>query len=463
MHQHSEAHQHDAAHRHDKAHQHDAAHQHDEAHQHDATHQHDEAHQHDAAHQHDEAHQHDAAHQHDEAHQHDASHQHSEEEEHDPHAHAHTHGGGGEQESIVVQVDPHSRHILAMQTEEVPAAALALVNSLYGRLTVPDHAMETYSLPCAGRITLHVKSAQKVHRGDILYTVESPALSEQLAEQQKTQANLARCEEELHSMQARIARLEGVGARNSDLEEQLRFKQAEERQLHRELDTAQARLRMLAMGAEQGEREGRPALIIRAHADGTVRNVGVTQGSWGEQGAPVITMSNPAAMEITASLYSGDVPRISDIRALIPVGRENIAVGGTWRLDEQIDPDRQTRTLYFTPDTLPEGVNAGQLCRLDLYDAPAEANIVSIPDSALVKVGVDDVVFVEVAENAYAMVRVRAGASRRGMTPVSGLTPGQKIVVRGGYELKYILPGEGQKKKAGHFHADGKFHEGEDH
>ena len=79
------------------------------------------------------------------------------------------------------------------------------------------------------------------------------------------------------------------------------------------------------------------------------------------------------------------------------------------------------------------------------------------------RVGLDDVVFAEVGEGRYAMLKVHAGTSRRGMTPVKGLMPGQRIVVKGGYELKYILPGEGQKKAAGHFHADGKFHEGEDH
>ena len=71
--------------------------------------------------------------------------------------------------------------------------------------------------------------------------------------------------------------------------------------------------------------------------------------------------------------------------------------------------------------------------------------------------------YMEIGEGKFAMVKVHAGTSRRGMTPVSGLTPGQKIVVKGGYELKYIIPGDGDKKKAGHFHADGVFHEGEDH
>ena len=63
----------------------------------------------------------------------------------------------------------------------------------------------------------------------------------------------------------------------------------------------------------------------------------------------------------------------------------------------------------------------------------------------------------------FVMKKVETLPSRQGKTPVKGLMPGQTIVTKGGYELKYILPtGEaGSKKAAGHFHADGQFHEGE--
>lgn len=396
------------------------------------------------------------SHEDDPGHREDAQeHLHAHEE--DIHAEA-SHG----QDLVVVQADARSRHILNMQIETVPETSLALTHSLYGYLTVPDHALSTYALPCAGRITLQVKSAQQVKKGDVLYILESPALTELLAGQQKIRASLVRCEVEIEAMEARLSRLASVGAHSGELEEQLKFKRAEREQLQQELAAGESLVKTLSMGAERVEKEGSTSLLVRAREAGTVRNVGVTQGSWGEQGAPVITMSNLEAMEIVATLYAADLPAISEVRATIPVGRENISVRGSWRLAEQPDPQKQTRALYFTPDSLPAGVQAGKLCRLDLYAEGEGQNTVSVPDSAVVKVGVDDVVFVEVEEGRYAMAKVQAGLSRRGMVPLTGLHPGQRIVVKGGYELKYILPGEGQKQKAGHFHADGKFHEGED-
>ncbi len=351
-----------------------------------------------------------------------------------------------------------------MKIEVVPAAGLALMHSLYGHLFVPSHALESYSLPCGGRISLNVKSAQQVRKGDILYSVVAPEVSALVADIKKEEAAITRCGEEIASVSQRLLRLKSAGTTNSDLEESLNFKHAEMRQLERELEVSRTKLKILVMGAEIKPENGLPTLVVRANQDGVVRNVGVTQGSWGEQGATVVTMSNLSAMEIEGTLYGNNVPEFSTVRATRLSGRDNKVLEGTWRMAEQVDEEKQTRAFYFTPEELPEDARPGQLCRVDFYAEGGDDGYVTIPDSALVKVGIDDVVFLEVKEGTFAMVKVQAGTSRRGMTPVKGLVPGQRLVVKGGYELRYLLPADGsQQKKAGHFHADGKFHEGEDH
>ena len=378
-------------------------------------------------------------------------------------SHDHSSCGGGAA-PVLVTADAHARHISAMKIEEVPAVGLALQHSLYGYLTVPSHAQETYSLPCAGRISLRVKSAQSVKKGEVLYTVIAPEVSALVADIRKQEAAITRCGEEIDSITQRLKRLKSAGTTSSDLEEQLNFKNAEKRQLQRELEVTQTTLKILVMGAEITPENGMPTLVVRAENDGIVRNVGITQGSWGEQGAPVVTMSNLGGMEIEGTLYGNDVPDFTSIRATRLNGRTQQVMEGTWRMAEQVDPEKQTRKIFFTPESLPADARPGQLCRLDMYADGGAEGYVNIPDTALVKVGIDDVVFLEIKEGTFAMMKVQAGTSRRGMVPVKGLVPGQKLVVKGGYELRYLLPADGgQQKKAGHFHADGKFHEGEDH
>ena len=451
---------------HDHGHDHAAEHKHEHKEGEACTHDHD--HNHAAEHKHEHEHKEGEACTHDHGHDHAAEHQHgpgcSHDHGADAHAgHNHAPGESCGGEIVIVEADARARDLMNMRIETVPELTEVLVHSLYGFLTTPDHAMQTYALPCGGRISLHVKSAQSVKKGDLLYTLQSPAIIELQAEVIQINASVDRIKSEIATLEERKTELSTAGTRNRDLAVELANQKAELTQQQAQLDAVKARLSMLTLGGELKQQNGLSVLEVRAEADGTVRNVGVTQGSWGEQGKPVVTMSNLAEMEIATSIYGSDVPHFSAVRATIPAGREQVSVKGSWRLAEEVDAATRTRELYFNPDTIPSGVQPGQLCRLDLYDACDEHGKISIPDSAVVKVGVDDVVFVEVAEGRFGMVKVHAGTSRRGMTPVSGLTPGQRIVVKGGYELKYIIPGEGQKKKAGHFHADGKFHEGEDH
>ncbi len=365
-------------------------------------------------------------------------------------------------EAKVVEVDSYSRYIVNLQVETIPETTLSLSRSLYGYLKAPAHAMQTYSLPCSGRIHLLVKSAQAVKKGDVLYKLTSPIYADQAAAVESAEADLKRCKMELSALRERTLKLSEVGAKNSELEAQFSFKLAETARAERELSIAQTRLRSLAPDAEQTTENGLPVLLIRAQTDGIVNDIAATQNSWGEQGASVITMSDPAAMEIVGSLYAADTPRIAEVHAFLPVGRENVQLTGTWRLSDQVNAGTQTRSLYFTPSSLPQEARAGQLCRIDLYNAPAEPGMVSIPESALVRVGTDDVVFIELKEGKYAMVKVHAGESHAGMVSVAGLKPGQKIVVKGGYELKYSIPSATGLKKVGHFHADGKFHEADE-
>ena len=205
-------------------------------------------------------------------------------------------------------------------------------------------------------------------------------------------------------------------------------------------------------------------LHVYAAADGSVQSVNMTQGSWGEQGAPALVMTNKGELEFTTTIYGADPVHYAKAQLALTRGKNTELLNGTLRVADQVDPSTQSRTLYFVPDRMPEGTHAGQLARLDLYSHDSATDgFIPVPNSAVVKVGVNDVVFIKAGDDTFVMKKVETLPARQGKTPVKGLTPGQTIVTKGGYELKYILPtgDAGSKKAAGHFHADGQFHEGE--
>lgn len=369
-------------------------------------------------------------------------------------------GAGTLADMVPLHVDEKARHSLDMRFEKVTAIPHGAEKTLHGQMVIPPHAVTTYALPAAGRVTFHVKSAQQVRKGDLLYTLASPDIVEMEGAAAQARADLNRCVAELSALKERRELLEKIGTKNSELNTSIRFKEAEEESLKAALSAASNKLKLAAASGEMKDN----TLYVYAAADGSVQSVDMTQGAWGEQGAPALVMANKGELEFTTTIYGADPVHYAKAQLALTQGRNTELLDGALRVAEQVDPATQSRTLYFTPDRLPAGTHAGQLARLDLYSHDSATDgFIPVPNSAVVKVGVNDVVFIKTGEDAFVMKKVQTLPARQGKTPVKGLIPGQTIVTKGGYELKYILPAEGagSKKAAGHFHADGQFHEGE--
>ena len=97
---------------------------------------------------------------------------------------------------------------------------------------------------------------------------------------------------------------------------------------------------------------------------------------------------------------------------------------------------------------------------------PAGKPVACVPSSAVFRDGVTPSVFVRDEHDAdrFVVKPVVPGRSAAGWTAVTGLDEHDEVVSRGVYELRHaLLAVGGEKKSAGHFHADGTFHAGEDH
>lgn len=361
---------------------------------------------------------------------------------------------------IPVHVDEKARHSLDMRFEKVTEVPHGAEKTLHGQMVIPPHAVTTYALPAAGRVTFSVKSAQQVRKGELLYTLASPDIVEMEGNASQAQAALVRAAAELATLKQRRSQLEKIGTQNSELNTSIQFKEAEIHSLQAALAASNNKLKLVTdSGALKNN-----LLHVYAAADGSVQSVNMTQGSWGEQGAPALVMTNKGELEFTTTIYGADPVHYAKAQLALTSGKNTELLNGTLRVADQVDPSTQSRTLYFVPDRMPEGTHAGQLARLDLYSHDSATDgFIPVPNSAVVKVGVNDVVFIKAGDDTFVMKKVETLPARQGKTPVKGLTPGQTIVTKGGYELKYILPtgDAGSKKAAGHFHADGQFHEGE--
>lgn len=368
-----------------------------------------------------------------------------------------------EETGIPVKISERARLAVAMRFEKVVSRPTEALRVYYGVMTVPAGAEKTAALPAAGRVRFFVAPGQKFEAGTPLFSLLSPDLVAMRSDVLSAEAELSRAETNLATLEKRLARLEEIGTKNSALESEAAFLKADVPVLKASVERARAQWETATAGArfENGE------LVVPAPEGGRVQALGVSEGAWGERGAGALTFVADAPLEFKGTAFGNDDFSDAEARLAIEVGDETRRLAGTLRAAAQVDEATQSRVIYFAPEKTEFSVYPGQIARLEVFPRGAAGGaFVSVPSSAVIKVGTDDVVFVRDPhdENAFFARKVETLPSRRGMTPVKGVSVGETVVSEGGYELKYVLPADGNgpaKKAAGHFHADGKFHEGE--
>ena len=215
-------------------------------------------------------------------------------------------GAGALEDMIPLHVDEKARHSLDMRFEKVTAVPHGAERTLHGQMVIPPHAVNTYALPAAGRVTFHVKSAQQVRKGQLLYTLASPDIVEMEGAAAQAKAELNRCIADLAALKERRQTLEKIGTKNSELNTTIRFKETEEESLKAALNASENKLKLATASGELKDN----LLYVYAAADGSVQSVDMTQGAWGEQGAPALVMTNRGIWNLPPP-FTGRTPSIT--------------------------------------------------------------------------------------------------------------------------------------------------------
>lgn len=386
----------------------------------------------------------------------------------EPAAEPHSHegvpctGDHGEGPTLLA-ITQKAQDSLALVYATAQKRPITSVTTIMGELLVPPASIRNYATPMKGEIELLTKAGLQVEAGAHLFKVKSPDLLQMLGEVQTAQAELERCRTESNILQKRKTTLDQVGTRNIEVETSLATKQAEEQLLINTLKRVQSQLALLTSGHLMRE-DG--SLIIRAKAAGIVGDININQGAWLDQGSSVLNITPARAFEFRGQSFSGNNLQDHVGLLILKTGDQFVSLPGKLRMETTPDATTKTRHIYFTPTAdWPATTFAGQTARLELTAPDAHAaNFIPVPQGAVVRVGVEDVVFIKDPDKAeqFFMKKVTTRPSYQGLVPVAGLAEGDRIVVEGGNELKYAIPNNNatKLKSAGHFHADGKFHEG---
>ena len=316
--------------------------------------------------------------------------------------------------------------VMGLKTVHPEKRRLQSTVTLTGRYELAPDARRTVATPVAGRLSILVKPLARVKKGEALFTVEAPELSSRARE--------------IAVLEKRLAVYKGIGTKNAQLESELAVKKVERE--------------ALIGGAE--EKDG--VVTVRAVTDGMVEAFPSEAGAWVETGAAVVRLVHPEDLRLKSLAAASDVSRLADGLKAVVAGVEGVIRLG-------VGDENGLVPVYVV---FPHGTTAGRagararaVCVTDENENPVTA----VPSSCIVRIGLQPTVFVrdEHDRDRFLAVDVVPGLTEGGWTAVTGLPDDDdlEVVSDGAYELRLALP-TGDSRPAGHFHADGTFHEGTD-
>lgn len=343
----------------------------------------------------------------------------------DEHEHDHAHHDA---ENAVhaqsVSVPLSVQKVMGLKTVKCEKRSVASTFSFPGRYELRPEAMKSVSTPVKGRVTFFTRELDNVRKGDILFTITSPDL-------------VARSHE-ISALEKRLKVYQEINSPNAALKNEIDVKKSERKAL---LD-----------GAE--EKDG--VVTIRSSSDATVRRVLARDGDYLDLGAPAVETVNPKLLHFKALVPASEALQLKNVKSAKVDG-----IRGDLRIGIGDESGLVPAYVVF-PGEIDAIAAQGAIAECALDNGLSE--VIAVPSKCIVSIGLKPTLFVRDAADPerFTAVHITPGTTRNGWTGVEGLSCcDAEIVSDGVYELKLSLSENGKRGGAGHFHADGTFHQGE--
>ena len=318
----------------------------------------------------------------------------------------------------VIHIKEASRPYITV--EEVSATTTDAMVSAPAHVDFGDGALAQIGAPLEGRVTaVHVHVGQSVGPGDSLVTIDCPDAAGLRAASDVARASLREARLELDRQ--RRMRDEGVGIERELVAAETRVSSAEA-----EAARAESGVSSIGPGAAA-------AVVIRAPIGGIVISRKASVGMSVQRGGdPLVEIGNAAALRIVADVFERDLPRVRiGARAQMTFPSLHDAMEGrVATIGTVVAPGLRTTPIFLSSDHLGSSMHPGMYGRVDIETADA---VMTLPVTAvLIKDGKGPIVYVEKTPLTYLRRSVVLAQPVEGRVQiVSGLMPGERVVVRG--------------------------------
>ncbi|MBO0725291.1 MAG: efflux RND transporter periplasmic adaptor subunit [Blastocatellia bacterium] len=400
---------------------------------------------------------------------------------------------GVEGESNEVALTPEAIKTAGIEIGQVSERPAVARLSVAGAVEANAEREQTVVPLVAGRVaTVTASLGQRVARGGVLATIESPQVAElagELLEAKSklslTTANVERTRQAANrasvisakakldlaeknlSRQRRLLEI-GAGSTKDVQAAEAEYSTAKAEYdyqsnvaLSREVQTAESereavrvtveRLRqaLIALGANPDQEGANASITVTAPITGKITRRAVNPGAGVKEGDTLFAIADLSTVWVMANVPEAQVSRLhvgARAEARPPSGGETTFSGHVNFIDSQVNAETHTVRVRMEAPNSGERLKAGMFVEVSFPDALGDgakgAMEVAIPSEAVQRIGERPAVFVpeENEPGHFKMRFVELGGEIDGYRRVTeGVKPGERIVVKGSFALKSQL------------------------
>jgi cobalt-zinc-cadmium efflux system membrane fusion protein len=328
------------------------------------------------------------------------------------------------------------------------------VISATGRVTYNEDRSWTVGSVVDGRIvSVLVKVGDRVASGQVLAHVHSHEVHDSRANYKNAVQEVTKAQTVLAQSQRvrdRARRLFELKAMSKEQLEhaELEYNNAAAAVEHAKVEAEKHRvhlvefLQVAAEATSHVPNEEQDFVPIKAPAAGLIVQRIATPGLAVSAGEQLFRIADTSALWVIAHVNEADLSNLKSgqpVRIAVRAYPDRKFAGRVLRLGEQLDPETRTLQVRVVVPN-PHGLLKPEMYATTEFDRPGSHESIVIPDSALQDLNGNQVVFVRVAPNRFAVRLVQTSSVGPGQLEVTaGLQSTDAVVVKGAFVLKSHL------------------------
>ncbi len=310
-----------------------------------------------------------------------------------------------------------------------------------GQLDVPPQHLITISAPLGGFIKrTPLLEGMRVRKGDVLVEMEHP---DYIQLQQDYLQALSR----LQMLKAEYLRQEELARENVTAQKAREKAQTEYETARVEVESLRARLNMLHINPDRLTHEGiRPVVTITSPINGYVTKVNVTTGAYVPAQHDLFRLIDPTHLHAELFVFEKDLAALKEgQRVTFTLLNDTIKRHASiYLIGKELTSERTVRVHCHLDQDYP-GLIPGLYIRAQIETASHRA--LTVPESAVVRIGNVPYVFVNREEGRFELTPVRLGVTLEGYTELAdtSITETTRIVKSPAYTLLSMLRNRGEE------------------